>query len=106
MYPKSEHRNEGLQLTGLDRLAEKLPEQVDAGLIISPINRRYYTGFLSSAGVLVVMPKKVVSLLIFCYYEHAKAQITDCEVILCRSFDRANGYFVSGKSDKNSCGRG
>lgn len=82
MYPKSEHRNEGLQLTGLDRLAEKLPEQVDAGLIISPINRRYYTGFLSSAGVLVVIPKKSCFFIDFRYYEHAKAQITDCEVIL------------------------
>ena len=69
-------------MTRLDSLAEKLPEQVDAGLIISPINRRYYTGFLSSAGVLVVMPKKNCFFIDFRYYEHAKAQITDCEVIL------------------------
>ena len=62
-------------MTRLDSLAEKLPEQVDAGLIISPINRRYYTGFLSSAGVLVVMPKKIVSLLIFAIMNMQKLKL-------------------------------
>lgn len=69
-------------MTRLDRLAEKLPEQADAGLIISPTNRRYYTGFLSSAGVLIAMPQKSCLFIDFRYYEHAKAQITDCEVVL------------------------
>ncbi len=66
----------------LDRLAEKLPKQLDAGLILSPNNRRYYTGFASSAGVLVVIKGGSYFFVDFRYYEHAKKQITDCEVVL------------------------
>ena len=32
------------------RLSKMLPEGVDAALITSEVNRRYYTGFPSSAG--------------------------------------------------------
>lgn len=69
-------------MTRLERLAARLPQELDAGLILSGINRRYYTGFPSSAGVLLVTRKESFFLIDFRYYEHAKARITDCEVLL------------------------
>ncbi len=69
-------------MTKLEKLGERLPAELDAGLILSGINRRYYTGFPSSAGILLVAREKSWFLIDFRYYEHAKARITDCEVLL------------------------
>lgn len=69
-------------MTRLDQLAARLPEELDAGLITSKTARRYYTGFPSSAGVLLVTRKKSRLLIDFRYYEHAKERIDSCEVIL------------------------
>jgi len=82
-------------MTRLEKLAERLPEGVDAGLVTSGIARRYYTGFPSSAGVLLVTRKKSRFLIDFRYYEHAKQKITDCEVYLLENLsDQLNRFLT------------
>ena len=78
-------------MTRLEKLAARLPEELDAGLILSGINRRYYTGFPSSAGILLVTREKSWFLIDFRYYEHAKTRITDCEVMLLENETRQLG---------------
>jgi len=64
------------------RLMKSLPEGVDAALIESPVNRRYYTGFPSSAGVLVVFRDEAYFIIDFRYIEAAKTAVKGCTVIL------------------------
>lgn len=81
-------------MTRLEKLGFKLPAHLDAGLILSGYNRRYYTGFSSSAGVLLVGREKSIFLIDFRYYEHAKAAITDCDVVLLENMtDQLNTFF-------------
>ena len=68
--------------SNLLKLMSNLPEGVDAALIESPVNRRYYTGFPSSAGVLVVFRDEAYFIIDFRYIEAAKANIKGCTVIL------------------------
>ncbi len=83
-------------MTRLEKLAQRLPEGLDAGLITSGIARRYYTGFPSSAGVLLVTRGKSRFFIDFRYYEHAKARITDCEVILMENLpEQLNRLFAA-----------
>ena len=53
----------------------------DCALITSDINRRYFTGMKSSAGVTVVFPDKAYLLIDFRYIEKARATVKDAEVI-------------------------
>ncbi len=69
-------------MTRLEKLAASLPAPLDAGLITSDLSRQYYTGFSSSAGYLLVTRKNARLWIDSRYYEHAKSQIKDCEVIL------------------------
>ena len=39
----------------LNQLMQQLPREIDCGVIMSPTNRQYFTGFLSSAGMLVAV---------------------------------------------------
>lgn len=83
-------------MTRLERLAMRLPDQLHAGIITSPTARRYYTGFPSSAGVLLVSREKSWFLIDFRYYEHAKARINDCEVLLMENLpEQLNRLFIS-----------
>ena len=41
----------------IQALVEKLPQEVDGALITSTVNRHYFTGLRSSAGVLLVTRK-------------------------------------------------
>lgn len=67
------------RITELQRL---LPEDVDGALITSDINRRYFTGMKSSAGVVLVTRSEVFLLIDFRYYEKACSVVTDCSVVL------------------------
>ncbi len=53
----------------------------DCALITSDINRRYFTGMKSSAGVVAVFPDKAYLLIDFRYIEKARATVSDAEVI-------------------------
>ncbi|WMJ83660.1 M24 family metallopeptidase [Oscillospiraceae bacterium LTW-04] len=66
----------------LQRLRRELPEQVDAALIISDVNRRYYTGMASSAGTLLAMRDQAELVIDFRYIEKAKAVAQGCTVTL------------------------
>jgi len=54
---------------------------IDAMLLTGAVNRRWATGFPSSAGVLVVTPTESVFVIDSRYVENAKAQITGARVI-------------------------
>ena len=64
----------------LEALAAMLPPQAEAALIVSEENRRYFTGFPSSAGVLLVTRAGSVFLTDSRYIEAARGAVTGCEV--------------------------
>ena len=67
-------------MTRFDRLFEVF-EGADCALITSDINRRYFTGMKSSAGVVLAFPEKAYLLIDFRYIEKARATVKDAEVI-------------------------
>lgn len=66
----------------LINLMEKLPQGLDAAIITSDENRRYFTGMKSSAGTLIFTHKAAYFIIDFRYIEKANEIITDFEVIL------------------------
>lgn len=66
----------------IKNLAKALPEEIDAALITSEVNRQYYTGFVSSAGTLLVTREKAFLLLDSRYIEAGTKKVTDAEPIL------------------------
>lgn len=66
----------------LKRLSEVLSDFADCGIITDPVNRRYFTGMKSSAGILLVFPKESVFLIDFRYIEKARKTVRNCEVVL------------------------
>jgi len=67
-------------LTRLERLFSEF-NGADCALITSDINRRYFTGMKSSAGVVLAFPDKAYLLIDFRYIEKARATVTAAEVI-------------------------
>ncbi len=66
----------------IKNLSALLPEDIDAALITGETNRRYYTGFNSSAGALLVTKKEAVLLLDSRYIEAGTKAVTDAKVML------------------------
>ena len=64
----------------IKKLQEKLPRTCDGILITSEENRRYFTGFYSSAGMLIVTHDSALFLTDSRYVEAAQKQITACPV--------------------------
>ena len=64
------------------RLQAALPADADGALIVSDVNRRYYTGFPSSAGTLLISRSDALFIVDFRYYEAAKETITGCRILL------------------------
>ena len=56
-------------------------------IIKNSVNRLYFSGFNSSAGVLIVTPKNAYFLIDFRYYEKAKKTIKHLNVVLTKSYD-------------------
>ncbi len=67
-------------MTRLERLFETY-DCADCVLITSDVNRRYFTGMKSSAGVVAAFSDKAYLLIDFRYIEKARATVTDAEVI-------------------------
>ncbi|MGN0630739.1 MAG: aminopeptidase P family protein, partial [Ruminococcus sp.] len=65
----------------IERLMGMLPDEIDCAIIDSDINRRYFTGMLSSAGTLVVFREKAYLIIDFRYIEKARNIVRNCEVI-------------------------
>lgn len=66
----------------ISRLQRLLPDDMEAVLITSPINRGYYTNFHSSVGVLLVTKESSSFIIDSRYFELAEKNITDCRVVL------------------------
>ena len=64
------------------KLADALSDERHAALITSDISRRYFSGFTSSAGMILVTKEASYLLIDFRYFDKAKERVTDCEVIL------------------------
>ncbi|MFI3227794.1 MAG: Xaa-Pro peptidase family protein [Clostridia bacterium] len=66
-------------------------EKADAVLVTSDINRRYFTGFNSSAGMVLITSEQSYFLTDFRYITAAKSGISNCEVMM---VERNRGYNV------------
>ena len=64
----------------LDKLISSLPSKVDGVLIVSETNRRYFTSFPSSDGILLATKKGSVFLTDSRYIEEAQNTVKCCEV--------------------------
>jgi Xaa-Pro aminopeptidase len=68
-------------MTRLQTLAAGMPPGIDCFLITSDVNRRYFTGLKSSAGVIALFREDACLLVDSRYYEHAKTVVSDCRVV-------------------------
>ena len=64
-----------------------LKTDCDAVIITSPENRRYFTGFNSSAGYLIITKKEAVFFTDSRYIEAATSKITTCKSLLLKRID-------------------
>ena len=69
-------------MTNIAKLQQKLTAYADALLISSPVNRRYYTGFNSSAGMLLITNNASCLIIDSRYYTAAKPVANVDEVLL------------------------
>ncbi len=75
-------------MNNLSKLVAKIPEGMDGILISSQVNRKYFTGLSSSAGILLVTREKSYFLIDFRYIEIAKKVIDSAEVILLENLSK------------------
>ena len=79
----------------------RLPDsKIDACLITSPENRRYFTGFESSDGALFVTRDNAVFVTDSRYIEAAENTIKNCEVKLLENFYSQTGEFFEKENAK------
>ncbi len=71
-----------LKMNKLERLQSRIGTIADCGIITDDVNRRYFTGMKSSAGILLVFPEESVFVIDFRYIEKAKKTVRDCRVVL------------------------
>ena len=71
----------------LAELMARFPNSIDAALIISEVNRRYYTGVLSSAGTFFVTPNHAELIIDFRYIEMAERMADGYQVTLLDSLE-------------------
>lgn len=83
------------------KLFSLLPAGIDAVMILSPENRRYFTGFESSDGVLLASRSDALFLTDSRYIEAAGEKITCCESRELTSLQEQAGEFFK----KNGCRR-
>ena len=74
-----------------ERLFAVLPDEIDAAIITSDVNRRYFSGMKSSAGTVVAFRDKAYLIIYFRYIEAATKKVKDAQVILQgKLFDQIN----------------
>lgn len=69
----------------INNLISAMPKRFDGMLILSEVNRRYFTGFPSSDGILLVTRNGSLFLTDSRYIEEAQNKITCCEVLELKS---------------------
>lgn len=72
-------------MNAIEKLQHRLPDGVEAAIIVSEHNRRYFTGFAASDGLLFVTKDRACLFADFRYIEAAKAQANGCEVLLLKN---------------------
>lgn len=84
-------------LTAIEALQAFLPDEQTAALITSDVNRRYLSGFASSAGAVLVTKARVRLLLDFRYFEAASRRVQPpVEVVrFTKLVDDLNNIFLS-----------
>lgn len=80
--------------SSLELLASMLPENVDAALIISNENRRYFTQFVSSLGYLFLTRDEAYLLVDFRYAEAAEANAKGCVVVSFKELSKEIGKII------------
>lgn len=75
-------------MTRIERIAKEIRGDKHAVLITSAINRRYVTGFYSSAGTVIITKENSYFLIDSRYYEKASQVVTGCKVILLDDFKK------------------
>ena len=65
----------------IQKLMGLLPARIDCAIIQSDVNRRYFTGMLSSAGTVVCFREVSYLIIDFRYIEKARQCVTNCRVI-------------------------
>lgn len=69
-------------MSNIEALQAKLPDEACGALITSDVSRRYFCGFKSSAGVILVTKEQSYLIIDSRYFDKAKQRVTDCRVIL------------------------
>lgn len=78
-----------------EKLFSVMPKDIDAALITADVNRRYFTGMKSSAGVILAFKDKAYLIIDFRYIEAATKKVKDAEVILQdKLFEQLNGLLT------------
>ena len=73
-------------LNNVQKLVDKLPDDIDGAIINSEVNRRYFSSFYSSDGILLVTRKNVYLFVDSRYYEMAQQSINNIEIICSNNF--------------------
>lgn len=85
-------------MNGIEQLTAEIYDKKQALIITSQVNRRYLTGFNSSAGTLVITKEKSYFLIDSRYYEKAAEQIKNCKIILLNDFTQQMHYILAKNS--------
>lgn len=88
-------------MNSLNNLMENMPQNVDGVIISEASNRRYFTNFSSTAGVLIVSRRKAILLLDFRYFEMAKNKVKGVEVRCFTDLNSAIGDVLRCENLKN-----
>ncbi|MDR0984168.1 MAG: Xaa-Pro peptidase family protein [Ruminococcus sp.] len=84
----------------IEKLIKNLPENVNCALITSNINRKYFTGMKSSAGVLAVFRDGAYLFIDFRYIEKARKMVKSAEVIeITRYYEQLKDLLKSHKAE-------
>ena len=84
-----------------NKFSEILKSKSDAVIITSPENRRYFTGFNSSDGFLVITKDESVFFTDSRYIEAAENQITACKSLLLKRVNETIAPYLKEKGIKN-----
>ena len=84
----------------LKEFEAKLPKEIDAFLVCSGINRRYFTNFSSTAGALLITKKKSYLFLDFRYIEMAQKSVKDVDLVFFSEFYEDFNNFLEEKGIK------
>ena len=69
-------------MTNIEKLMQAITDEGVCAMVTDPVNRRYFTGFKSSEGVVLCFSDKAYFLVDFRYYEKAAEVVKGMEVIL------------------------